>query len=229
MPPANITAVLFDWDLTLARVLGDVPQSERLKALFASQGLVFSLEQIQKAMKTQGNGTKPQTRQDIINFYFRMLAYLGHTCRDWEFGDRLYNAYGDLLTFLYDDTLPALKALQQRGVTLGIISNHAYSARKMIEENVAQFIRPDHIIISQEVGVHKPAKTIFRRAITRIRVPAPNCLFIGDNLEVDAIGAVEQGGFGRALWLDRENQGADRILPDRAARITSLDQLNPFL
>lgn len=229
MPPASITAVLFDWDLTLARVLGDVPQSQRLKALFASQGLFFSLEQIQKAMKTQGAGTKPQTRQDIINFYFRMLAYLGHTRRDWEFGDRLYNAYGDLPTFLYDDTLSALKALQQRGLTLGIISNHAYSARKMIEENVTQFICPDHIIISQEVGVHKPAKTIFRRAIARIRVPAPNCLFIGDNLEVDAIGAVERGGFGRALWLDRENRGTDRILPGRAARITSLDQLSQFL
>lgn len=229
MTPANITAVLFDWDLTLARVLGDVPQSERIKALFASQGLTFTLEQIQEAMKTQRTGAKPQTRQDIINFYFKLLAYLGCNHRDWEFGDRLYNAYGDLPTFLYDDTLPVLKALQQKGLTLGIISNHAYSARKMIEENIDQFIRPDHIIISQEVGVHKPAKTIFRRAIARIQVPALNCLFVGDNLEVDAVGAVEQGGFGRALWLDRENRGTDRALPDRTAHITSLDQLIQYL
>ena len=43
MKGSQFTAVLFDWDLTLARVLGDASEDERLAALFRSQGLKYTL------------------------------------------------------------------------------------------------------------------------------------------------------------------------------------------
>jgi len=234
----KITAVLFDWDLTLARALGDVSESERLAALFSSQGLNYTPSEIQFAMNAYLNKINPeilvqkgglQTRRDIVNSYFQILSHLGYTERDWTVGNRLYDAHGDLPTFLYDDVLPLLEALQQKGLTLGIISNHAHSARKMIEQNVGEFIQPKHIIISQEVGTHKPAKTIFRYALARLNKPAGRCMFVGNNLVVDAIGAVEKGGFGCGLWLDREEVGADLSLPQGVFRITSLNQALDFV
>ena len=238
MTNTQITTILFDWDFTLARVLGDILQSERLAALFSTQGLNYTPDQFEAAMEKQQNGAqqgflgrsiKPQTRQDIINGYFRILAYLGFKDRTRALGERLYSAYGILPNILYDDTLPTLRALQKKGFSLGIISNHSNSAREVIEEKVGEFIRPEHIIISQEIGVHKPAKTIFKQAVARMKVSPANCVFIGDNLDVDAIGAVERGGFSRGFWLDRAETNVDRTLPERVVRITSLDQLPYFV
>jgi FMN phosphatase YigB (HAD superfamily) len=238
MARTKTTTVLFDWDLTLARVLGDVSESERLATLFNSQGLNYTSTEVQVAIQAYQETIGPeivaqedrlQTRQDIINFYFQILAYLGYTDRDWAFGDRLYSAHGHLPTFLYDDTLPTLRMLQQKGVALGIISNHARSARTVIEENVGQFVLPEHIIISQEVGVHKPSKTIFRCAISRLGASPASCMFVGNNLAVDAIAAVQQGGFGYGLWLDRKGVGVDAVLPKGISRITSLAQVVNFV
>jgi putative hydrolase of the HAD superfamily len=237
MSNTHITAVLFDWDLTLARVLGEVSEGERLSALFESQGLTYTLGEVQAAiikyqngrLRTGGQTGKPQTRQDIINSYFQILTHLGHSERDWELGNRLYDAHSYLPTFLYDDTRVVLQSLRQKGFSLGIVSNHARSARSMIERHVGDLIPSKHIIISQEVGVHKPAKTIFRLATASLGISPAHCMFVGDNLAVDAIGAVEQGHFGHALWLDRAETGPDRPLPDRVDRITSLHQIMEFL
>jgi FMN phosphatase YigB (HAD superfamily) len=54
-------------------------------------------------------------------------------------------------------------------------------------------------------------------------------LFVGDSLDADAIGAVEQGNFRMGLWLDREDVGADVKLPPRVARITSLNDVLNFV
>lgn len=237
MTNAEITAVLFDWDLTLARVLGEVSEAERLSALFGSQGLNYDPAEVQAALNQYQNGRarmarpagKLQTRQDIINSYFQILAHLGYTERDWEFGNQLYDAHSHLPTFLYDDTRPVLRSLQQKGIPLGIISNHTRLARSLIERHVGDLIPTEHVIISQEVGVHKPAKTIFRLATARLGIAPARCMFVGDNLAVDAIGAVEKGDFGCSLWLDREGSGAHLPLPGQVKRITSLHQVIPFL
>lgn len=234
----QVAAVLFDWDLTLARAIGDVTESVRLAALFRSQGLDFAPEEIETAVFKLYDGAKkgvssrlgkPQRRRDIINYYFRILSHFGVENRDWAFGNRLYDAHSYLPTHLYHRTLPMLRALQREGLSLGLISNHSRSARAMMEEDLSPFIPSKHIVISQEVGVHKPAKTIFRHASRRVGVPPSHCMFVGDNLNVDAIGAVKNGGFSRGLWIDREGIGSGINLPDRVFRITSLDQVLSFL
>lgn len=236
MEHPEITAVFFDWDFTLAFTVGDVSTSERLATLFRSEGVDFTSDEMQMALERhqeemkQAKANKPQTRRDIINFYKRLLLHLGHADRGWELGNRLYDAYGTLPTVLYEDTIPTLQLLQQRGLSLGIISNHSTSARETMEQLVSNFIPSQHIIISEEIGVHKPAKTTFRRASRRIGAPPAKCMLVGDNLTVDAIGAVEQGNFGLGLWLDRQGDDANcRSLPGRVARITSLYQVLDFV
>jgi putative hydrolase of the HAD superfamily len=127
------------------------------------------------------------------------------------------------------DTLSVLQELKQKGMTLGIVSNIAKSARKTIEEKVGDFIPPNYIFISEELGVHKPAKTIFRLAASRVKTLPRNCLYVGDNLNADAIGAVQRGGYGYGLWLDRKGTGGDKLLPRRVARISSLSEIIPFI
>lgn len=234
-----ITAVLFDWDLTLARILGEVSPAERTAAVFTQGGIPCTPDQMQQAMnactsnphiaKALGCAKKPQTRREIMHYYKHLLLNLGHSNIGRTMLNTLYSTYGHLPTYLYEDALPLLDKLQRQGYQLGIISNHAISARATMEKFVSSYIPSENIIISQEVDVHKPAKTIYKRAASRLRVNPAECVLIGDNLCVDAIGAVEQGNFGMGIWLDRKGTGTDTCLPKKVTRITTLQQVSNLL
>ena len=235
----EITAVLFDWDLTLARILGEVSPAERTAAVFNQGGILCTPGQMQQAMnvcktephlaKSLGCAKKPQTRREIMQYYKQLLVQHGYHDISRAMLNTLYSAYGHLPTYLYEDALPLLDKLQQQGYRLGIISNHAISARATMERFVSSYIPPENIIISQEEDVHKPAKTIYKRAAARLRVHPAECVLIGDNLCVDAIGAVERGNFGMGLWLDRKGLGTTKQLPQGVARITTLQQVTNYL
>ena len=116
--------------------------------------------------------------------------------------------------------------LQSRNLQLGILSNHSSSVRRTIDQLLGNIIPQQNITISEEVGVHKPGKTIFRRAVAKLRQKPANCIYVGDNLEVDAIAAVQQGGFAAGIWIDRlSNEESLLTLPSHIYRLTSLTQL----
>lgn len=231
---AEITAVLFDWDHTLAHTqINSDDFSVRLAAMFELAGLDYSQTEIQSALQALAankttSHTTPQTRQEIGWAYYHLLKELGHPDLSWPLLIRLYRTYAFLPTMLYPDALPVLAQLQARGYTLGILSNHSASARPMMEKLVGDFVPAHHITISEEEGVHKPARTIFQRAAGRVKTPPQACILVGDNLQVDAVGAVRRGGYGRGIWLDRSNYGAPN-LPEGIVRMTSLQALVTWL
>ena len=229
-----ITAVLFDWDHTLAySEVGTDDFSARLTAMFAITGLDYSQSQIENALAAVAADhaagkipwhTSPQTRQQIGWGYYHLLKKLGHPDLSWPLLIRLYSTYALLPTALYPDVLPVLEQLRVQDYTLGIVSNHSITARPIMENLVGAFIPPHHITISEEEGVHKPARTIFRKAAAHVKTAPKACILIGDNMEVDALGAVQQGGYGGGIWLDRNSNGAAK-LPDGIMRITTLQDV----
>ena len=231
----DITAVCFDWDRTLAQVIGDVSVPERLSLLFQSEGLSFTPQQVATAIdqyqadvaqkKLHFLGSPPQSQQDIMTYYAHLLRNLGMATVSQSLVERLYNGYALLPTQLYDDALPTVRALHKRGKLLGIISNHSHSVRPIIQQMVGRYIPAERVIISQEFGVTKPTPSIFHEALRCLSVPPQQTVFVGDNLEVDAIGAVVQGGLGCGFWLDRHDMGSKRPLPPNVIRITNLRQL----
>jgi HAD superfamily hydrolase (TIGR01549 family) len=239
MNDAGITAVLFDWDFTLAYTLKEeLSHIERTAALFQAEGVRYPAEAFHAARKSllcdialgRAHGAiKPQTKQEILRFYRQLLNRLGHPDTGRELAYNIYTAYGRLPTTLYADVLPTLHQLNQAGIKTGILSNHSRSVRPVIENLIGQAIPADHITISEEVGAHKPSKTIFRRAAARLHTPPGQCLYVGDNLQVDAIGAVERGDYGGGLWLDRAELGTTQDIPGGVGRITSLAQVLDFV
>ncbi|MBK8989407.1 MAG: HAD family hydrolase [Chloroflexi bacterium] len=236
MSVKQFTCIFFDWDLTLVRVLGDISPEERLTALFQREGLPYTLREVQNAVRCYradvqaGKIKRPQnqqTQREIARYYQDILARLSHRDRDWERAVHLYNAYAFLPQLPYEETRPVLQTLRTKGVKLGVISNHSRLIRPVIERIVGEAVDPHLIIISQEMGVHKPAGTIFHQAMARAQATAAACIFVGDHLSVDALGAVEKGGFGLGLWLDRQGKenGQTAVLPPNVDRITSLWQV----
>ena len=64
---------------------------------------------------------------------------------------------------LFDDSRPALGALQKRGVPLGVVSNFTANCTEVLHTlGVAHFFA--HVVISALVQVEKPAREIFDHA-----------------------------------------------------------------
>ncbi|GJM41644.1 MAG: 2-haloalkanoic acid dehalogenase [Ardenticatenaceae bacterium] len=230
-----VTAVLFDWDFTLAYSLGPtVSHVARTTRLFQEYGVVCTEASVTAAQKSleadiaSGKMTgslRPQKKREIIRLYRELLRRLNHPDDSYDFAYDVYAGYGLLPHFLFDDVLPTLHALQARNLKLGILSNHSSSVRSTIEQLVGDIIPQTLITVSEEVGIHKPRKTIFQRAASKLRQKPANCLYVGDNLEVDAKAAVQSGGYAGGIWIDRYEQQRPDPLPKNVHRVTNLTQL----
>ena len=85
----------------------------------------------------------------------------------------------------YPDTEPTLRALKDRGVRIGIVSNHAYDLRPCFTaKDLDRFV--DAYAISYEIGAPKPDPRIFREACTRLGTRPEETLMVGDDPVSDA-------------------------------------------
>ena len=234
----TIKAVLFDWDMTVGAALGNISAIERTSALLRHVGLNYSHEVISTARNERQTRIEqgllpgpiaPQTKEGLIVYYQQLLSLLRHPEALPSLAEEIYTAYAHLPFVLYPDTLPALRALAGQAVQLGVISNHSPHIRPVIETHLGEFVRPEHIVISGEINLYKPGRAIFLEAARRLDLPAGQCLYVGDNLEVDAIGAVTAGGYACGLWCDRSDESAPEDLPQGVYRIIELGQVLPYV
>ncbi|CQR46818.1 Pyrimidine 5'-nucleotidase YjjG [Paraliobacillus sp. PM-2] len=92
----------------------------------------------------------------------------------------------------FDDTIPVLRKLKEKGIGVGLISNWNHTARKVLEET-GIIGHLDHIIVSSEVDVEKPNERIFNIALEKAGVAANECLYVGDNYYDDVVGSRKVG------------------------------------
>jgi putative hydrolase of the HAD superfamily len=117
---------------------------------------------------------------------------------------------------VFEDVVPVLKALAQRGIKLGVISNWDERLRPLLERlKLASYF--DAIIVSREVGASKPSRVIFEHAVRALGLPPRAVLHVGDDLTMDLLGARAVGL--SALLLKRASGEA------RAGQIRSLREL----
>jgi putative hydrolase of the HAD superfamily len=102
---------------------------------------------------------------------------------------------------LFEDALPSVQALRQRGLLLGLITNNESKHQRAKIAAVGLDELFDAIIISAEFGVAKPDPRIFAHACRVIGVEPHEAMHVGDNSVADAEGAHAAGM--RAVWLDR--------------------------
>ncbi|MGW4466688.1 HAD family hydrolase [Micromonospora sp. NBC_01796] len=91
----------------------------------------------------------------------------------------------------FPDTLPTLKALHDRGLPVGIVSDTGFDLRPAMDLlGLSPFL--DTVVMSFEQGVCKPAAEVFLTACDRMRVRPERTLMVGDNPLTDS-GAVAAG------------------------------------
>ena len=98
----------------------------------------------------------------------------------------------------FEDALDTLESLKEQGYKLGIIANQSAGTAQRLE-NWGLLKYFDVIAASAELGVSKPNKLIFEKAIELAGVPAYNAVMVGDRLDNDIIPAKAMGM--KTVWI----------------------------
>jgi beta-phosphoglucomutase len=123
---------------------------------------------------------------------------------------------------LFSDSVPALKALQELGMPMGVVSNFAARLEDGLRRlGLRDFF--DFVVTSSLVGMAKPDPGIFDLAVAKTDRPRQRLLYVGDHLGDDVEGARSAGL--DAVLIDRRDQRPEAHCP----RIESLLDLAPYV
>lgn len=147
-----------------------------------------------------------------------------------EMADAIQQAYDYFLDHI---TLPPaiqqiLTLLQEQKIQLGVITNGPVERQtaKLTALGLNRWIAKEHWLISNALGVQKPALEIFKAAEKLYDTSADQMLYIGDSFPTDIVGAKQAGW--QAIWFNHRK----RALPAGAlafdyevASFSELEQL----
>jgi HAD superfamily hydrolase (TIGR01662 family) len=217
----GLRAVLFDVDFTLARPGPELgPDAYRrageqygldLDPTLYEQARIDALKTLQK---------HPELEHDEEIWYAfteRIVRGMGgNSTRARECAVDIERRWERSHNFsLYDDAIPTLELLRERGLKIGLVSNGA----RNLDEFVADHrLDVDAAVGSRGHGWTKPHPSIFRAVLGRLEVEPGQAAMVGDSPEDDIDGARALGM--RAFLLDRED-----VYPEREDRLPDLRAL----
>jgi len=144
------------------------------------------------------------TSRDLWHALYRWLStVLGFADIKDEVADIVYKGYLKPECWsLYDDALPVLQALREKGIHMGVISNWDGNLPILLEGiHIAEYF--DTITTSALVNLRKPDPRIFDLTLNKLGLEPHEVLHIGDNVDADGFGAKEAGV--KTLIVDRNH------------------------
>lgn len=127
---------------------------------------------------------------------------------------------------LFDDAQKTIDVLKPR-FRLALITNGASDTQRSRLSLFRLEKTFDAVIISGEVGVAKPDRSVFALALQKLGVGKENVWHVGDSLKTDVAGAVGAGL--TAVWLNRTGVRRKDDDPRPDHEIRSLSELAPLV
>jgi len=111
-----------------------------------------------------------------------------------------YNAYRVKYFTLFPGAVDVLRALRERGMRLGIVTNGLSETHreKIALLQISEYF--DAIFLSDEVGMVKPDPLLFSHACRTLGGAPSHAAMVGDRYDRDIRGALEAGLF--TIWLN---------------------------
>ena len=230
-----IKAVFFDWFNTLARY-------EPARELTASNvlrefGFNISAEQFRPAIAAadkswfEENTRSPvrkrssdEQKKVYARYQQTVLAEAGIDVGTYpellgKVMARMQSVSSDLRFVLFDDVIPTLRLMKERGLKNGILTNLDQDMTPLLSGlGIAAHV--DLYVTSGEIGADKPAAPIFLEAMKRASVSPSEVIHVGDQYGVDVIGARAVGI--TPLLLDRFNTSENVTDCPRIRSLTEL-------
>lgn len=152
--------------------------------------------------------------KEVVTLTF---AGCGHERRAGDLFEAIYERFEHPDVWrVYEDVFPALEGIKEAGIPMVAVSNW--------DERLGPLLRGleldgffEAVIVSKELGFHKPSPRIFEAALERLRLRPEEVLHVGDSMEEDVLGALGAGM--QAVLMDRRGRG------ERAGSIASLGDL----
>ncbi|MCG8350468.1 MAG: HAD family hydrolase [Chloroflexales bacterium] len=225
----QIKAIAFDGDMTLwdfekvmrhALALSLAELRRRIPGRSASDLTIDKLIAIRDTVAAEFKGKRVQLEDIRLHAFKRTLEYAG--CPDDALAadlNALYLKHRFEDIELYPDVLPCLDDFRA-DYTLGFISNgNGYPERCGLPD------RFSFVMLSQDVGIEKPAAGIFLAACQQAGCALCELMHVGDSLASDVAGANRVGAI--SVWLNRNGvSNTSNIAPNYAIRsLTELDRI----
>ena len=232
-----IRAVLFDVYGTIAGWSPSRYQLQRKACAAFGLGDAVTPEGILKgyatadAYMTAENASRPlrlrdkQGRDEFFGEYERLVLKGCGIDVDPDLALQIFNRLNEAPSALtpFDDVVPTLTVLRERGLTLGLISNMNMSGADLMS-NLRLSSHVDFAVTSLEIRVEKPHPLAFQTALSRAGVEADEAVMVGDQPRSDIEGAARVGM--APILIDRDGNYPRY---DACPRITTLDQLPPLI
>jgi len=122
----------------------------------------------------------------------------------------------------FDDVIPCLEKLCAK--RLGVLSNGDSQQQRMKLEKLGIDGYFELVITARDIGVAKPDPDFFRIACDTAKTSPNDCIFIGDDLEVDILACQKINM--RGIWLNRKDKPQ---IQNTVESITKLSELNNIL
>ena len=232
-----VEAVLLDAGNTLIRVRGSV--GEGYAAVARRHGLPADGEALDRAFRQAfrerrsgflSGVSRPHSPDRERAWWEALVREVLRRCGLDGMARRRFAAFFDDLyeTFarpdpweVFPDALECLRALEARGIPVGVVSNWDSRLRDVLE-GLGLAGRFRFVLVSAEFGAEKPDPGIFLEAARRMGIEPRACVHVGDLYREDVLGARAAGL--RAVLLDR-----DGTAPFARYRIRSLAELPAIL
>ena len=153
------------------------------------------------------------TMQEIVDSYCEFVKELGvqeHVEQvTWELLRSEHSLFAAEAAMLYEDTVPTLQHLRDKGFKLAIVSNWDTPLDPLTERlGIAHYF--DIIVASHDARVRsaKPDPHIFNYTLTAVEVSATEAVHVGDTYEADIVGAKNVGI--RPILIDRDGTQTGR-------------------
>ena len=216
-----IRAVLFDVDFTLARP-GPELMPEGYVSCAGRHGLTLDASRYEGAreaafVELQRHPELDHDEEIWVSFTERIVLGMGGSQpASRAVAVELTARWAQHANFqLYDDVMPTLRDLRERGIKIGVVSN---SSRDVAEFARHHALDIDAGISSFHHGKTKPHASIFRAVLELLEVEPKEAVMVGDTIDADIEGPLAIGM--QAVLVDRYG-----LHPEFAPRIESLAQL----
>ena len=193
-----IKAVFFDWYGTLVHW-----KPERIQIFdeaYAEYGIRFDPKKLTKAIAVaeeqvpEGNPLKWEESEDKGRYirYQEILLFEHGISLPKEQILRAIKLLREIAntatTVLYEDVLPTLDSLKDKGYILGLLTNIERGTEFNYRElGLGEYF--DTVVTSDDVGAKKPKAPIFILALSRANVNPDEAIYVGDQYESDVVGA----------------------------------------
>jgi putative hydrolase of the HAD superfamily len=194
----KIKAVLFDLGGTL---IDSAEFYDTFQRILKLKGIERSARDVKRAMleaelelKKEIGGGVPKDTDYYTRWNLEILHRLGIRGRDLELAEDIDKHWFDYMEVrVQPGAYELVKSLTDRGIKLGIVTNGYESDLEKILPKLSMQRAFDVLVAADSLGKRKPDPEPFLHAVRKLGVTAAETVFVGDEYQVDYVGAMRAG------------------------------------